>query len=132
MTRENILNNMNEYGISCTTVLATKDNKEILLGTNLASNTLFYRINKRNKKIAEVKTLEEALAFLNDELFIPINHIYDVISELYEFGLCDLDYWFGISQLNEIEKSLKWYSKHKNNPILPNQDKILNILKQYR
>ena len=132
MTREDILNNMDEYGISCSTTIAAKDGKEILLGANLASDTLFYRINIENKKVAEVKTLEEALAFFNGELFIPIDHIYAKISELYEFGLCELDHWFSISRLNEIEKSLKWYIEHRDNPILPSQDKILDILKQYR
>jgi len=132
MTREEILNNMVEYRINCTTVLAAKNNKEILLGANLANNTLFYKVIMKNSKVVKVKTLEEALAFFNDELFIPIDHIYEITSELYEFGLCELDRWFSISQLNEIEKSLKWYIKHIGNPILPNQDKILAILKQYR
>jgi len=65
MTRENILNNMGEYGISCSTTIAAKDGKEILLGANLVNNTLFYKVNIENKKVAEVKTLEEALAFFN-------------------------------------------------------------------
>ena len=133
MTREDVLSNMDEYGISCTTVLAVKDDKEILLGTNLANNTLFYRVIMENsKKVVEVKTLEEALAFFNGELFITIDHIFDATSELYEFGLCELDHWFSISRLNEIEKSLKWYIEHRDNPILPNQDRVLDILKQYR
>jgi len=133
MTREDILNNMDEYGISCTTILAVENGKGILLGANLANNTLFYRvIMEDGKKIVEVKTLEEALAFFNGELFITIDRIFDATSELYEFGLCELDRWFSISRLNEIEKSLKWYIEHRDNPILPDQDKILDILKQYR
>jgi len=98
---------------------------------------LIYNNNKHISTVTDVNVIGKVSLVIIDSIvyecknLLSLSKLLEMVNELYEYGLCDLNDWFGKDELQTIESNLNIYRQIKGTDLVSKQKKIVDVLNKY-